>query len=62
MFPSAEDAELMADFDLLSLTGRGAAELIQGGDASPAELADAYHARIAVRGTTISPATKELQS
>jgi aspartyl-tRNA(Asn)/glutamyl-tRNA(Gln) amidotransferase subunit A len=36
----------MTDLDLLSLTGRGAAELITGGDVSPAELADAYIDRI----------------
>src|SRR3712207_4624471 len=36
-----------ADLDLLSLTGRGAGELLAGGEVSPAELADAYHERIA---------------
>jgi aspartyl-tRNA(Asn)/glutamyl-tRNA(Gln) amidotransferase subunit A len=34
------------DLDLLSLTGRGAAELLAGGEVSPAELADAYLDRI----------------
>jgi aspartyl-tRNA(Asn)/glutamyl-tRNA(Gln) amidotransferase subunit A len=35
------------DLDLLSLTGRGAGELLAGGEVSPAELADAYLDRIA---------------
>jgi aspartyl-tRNA(Asn)/glutamyl-tRNA(Gln) amidotransferase subunit A len=34
------------DLDLLSLTGRGAAQLLAAGDVSPAELADAYIDRI----------------
>jgi aspartyl-tRNA(Asn)/glutamyl-tRNA(Gln) amidotransferase subunit A len=36
----------MTDVDLLSLTGRGAGELLAGGEVSPAELADAYLDRI----------------
>ncbi len=35
------------DLDLLTLTGRSAAKLLTSGDVSPAELADAYHDRIA---------------
>ncbi len=35
-----------ADLDLLSLTGRGAAELLASSEVSPAELADAYIDRI----------------
>jgi aspartyl-tRNA(Asn)/glutamyl-tRNA(Gln) amidotransferase subunit A len=35
------------DLDLLTLTGRGAADLLAGGDVSPVELAEAYLDRIA---------------